>query len=287
VLCEYKKPFVLLEIVRVSFARDIVNFLLVQLAMWVAFSIASSALYLRTAEATHDENADAAAFFKQFLYLSVGVDPSFELADAGARPFAGSYLILIFGLLEVIVMLNLLIAMLASTFEAVTERAGGDFEMYRAQRIIDNKCKPASAAPVYLAELAPRLVGAAVRACTRRTWSTPSPLGWRRRPCFHWERADWVPDPDDASAASDAIDEMRKTLHGGWRTSVKAAKAAVEHAGRSHDNAVATRDGVQKIVRAEVGDVRAEVGDVRAEVGEMRGKLEGIESKLDALLARA
>ena len=96
-----------------------------------------------------------------------------------------------------------------------------------------------------------------------------------------------MPDPDDANAASHAIDEMRKTLHGGWRTSVKAAKAAVERAARSHDNAVATRDGVQKIVRAEVGDVRAEVGDVRAEVGEMRGKLEGIESKLDALLARA
>ena len=215
--------------------------------------------------------------------------------------------------------LNLLIAMLASTFEAVTERAGGDFEMYRAQRIIDNKCKPASAAPLYLAELAPRLVGAAVRACTRRTWSTPSPLGWRRRPCFHWERTDWVPDPedddaardaiddtqptwvpdpDDAEAASRAIDEMRKSLHGGWRTGVKAAKAAVERAGRSHDNAVATRDGVQKIVRAEVGDVRAEVGDVRAdvraEVGELRRNLEGklkdleskLESKLDALLAR-
>ena len=77
----------------------------------------------------------------------------------------------------------------------------------------------------------------------------------------------------------------------GWkRTSVKVAKAAVERAGRSQDNAVATRDGVQKIVRAEVGDVRAEVGDVRAEVGEMRGNFEGklkdLESKLDALLAR-
>ena len=141
----------------------------------------------------------------------------------------------------------------------MTERAGGDFERYKAQRIVDNRCKPASASPLYLLELAPRLLGAAVRACTRRTWATPSPLGWRRRPNFEWERPDWAPDADDAEAARRAIDEMRKTLHGGWRTSVKAAKAAVERAGRSHDNAVATRDGVQKIVRAEVGEVREEV----------------------------
>ena len=57
----------------------------------------------------------------------------------------------------------------------------------------------------------------------------------------------------------------------------------MERAGRSHDNAVATRDGVQKIVRAEVGDVRAEVGEMRRN---LEGKLKDLESKLDALLAR-
>ena len=65
VLTEYKKPFVLLEIVRVSFARDIVNFLLVQLAMWLSFSLATTALYVHSDGESSDSNAGMGDFFSR------------------------------------------------------------------------------------------------------------------------------------------------------------------------------------------------------------------------------
>ena len=84
-----------------------------------------------------DHLLDLRVLAEQFLYISVGVDPSFELADAGARPFAGSWMILTFGLLEVIVMLNLLIAIISNTFERVnTSRKGIDYQVKAAKLLL-------------------------------------------------------------------------------------------------------------------------------------------------------
>ena len=55
----------MLEVVRVSFARDIVNFLLVQLAMWLSFSLATTALYVHSDGESSDSNAGIGDFFSR------------------------------------------------------------------------------------------------------------------------------------------------------------------------------------------------------------------------------
>ena len=121
---EWEAPAILTQIIKNSIAEDITSFLVVLACAMVACGVAASALnsridcedgcYLK--QEFQDEWGEWSSVYyvvAQFLWPVVGVatdELGFEAADAGKRGARGAIMMLTFGTLVLLVMLNLLIA---------------------------------------------------------------------------------------------------------------------------------------------------------------------------------
>jgi hypothetical protein len=202
-LKEYESTAVLLQIIQNSIDKDIIRFLYVQLAIWFAFGAAARSLYMIQDGDEEIPGPTIVDFIlKQFIWPVAGVDDvGFTGVSAGERPLAGAVLMFTFGILVVLVMMNLLIAMMGDTYEEANENATLNVRAYEAQRIIDMQRKPRMPPPVYVIEKAPLSLGWILHKCglikgEGVTWHLPfGPSGWpSEEQFFKWERPEWKPD---------------------------------------------------------------------------------------------
>ena len=121
---EWEAPAILTQIIKNSIAEDITSFLVVLACAMVACGVAASALnsHINCERNIHDcyleqdewgEWSSMHYVAAQFIWPVVGVatdELGFEAADAGKRGARGAIMMLTFGTLVLLVMLNLLIA---------------------------------------------------------------------------------------------------------------------------------------------------------------------------------
>ena len=187
--------------------------------------------------------------------------------------------------------LNLLIAIMSSTYEAALDIATVEFKVYKVSRIVELKRLPRLPGPYYFIECALFIpLGMLLRLCGKRPadyTSSRSPLaalldaGWRDRPAFKWEKPKWKPKPEILKVAKEALEEAKQDLRGGWESTTKAARAYVRRMQQRRGGGIATSKGVHAIVKVEVGAVHAALD---AKHAALSAKVASVENKLDAIM---
>ena len=134
IIGEYANTGVLLAIAKKSFLNDFVTFLLVLLVLLISFGIGASSLYSKLQASCNDDGpcllegpagdlSFGSFILAQFIWPLIGIDDvnldGRLTVSAGDRPVYGPLFMTVFGVLCVVVMLNILIAMLSSTCACV------------------------------------------------------------------------------------------------------------------------------------------------------------------------
>jgi len=241
----------------------------------------------------------------QFIWPLSGGDYNFGMDDVDVgeeRPTAGSTFMFVFGFAVDLLMLNMLIAMMSSTYEAAMEVASLNFKVYKAKRVMTYRQAPRL--PPYLYCFT--LIGGSLGWIVRRVGvidRTRYPLRafWDQRPSFFFDdpKTKWRPREEDIRAADKAMATAFSELKGaGYEVSVKAAKMKNKRSSQGRDG-VATRESVNYIVRANVGEAQEETNarlsrieeemnarssEMNARSSETNSRLSRIENHLDALV---
>ena len=291
--------------------------------MWGAYWIASMALFAETICIDADENPSPACFrtgdFGTATLFAVadmlfpvfdteaadGPDEDWDLFEAGlekpaigTRTSSGAVLMVLFGGVIMLVMLNLLIAIMSSTYEAALDVATVQYKVYKVRRVVEYRCAPRLPGPFYILEcIFYILPGRMLRKLGKcKSENSLTNAGWCNRTAFKWEKPSWKPEPEMIVAAQAALEEAKGDLKGGWESSTKAARAAVRRMQQRKGGGVATTKGVHAIVKVEVGEVHAaldaDVAALDAKVGEVHSALDAkvdakvaaLEHKLDAIM---
>ncbi len=212
-----------------------------------------------------------------------GVYTSLESDQSVGRPI----LLALGGFVVSLLLLNMLIAMMTSTFEAESEYASEAFKAYKFQRAIFWRQAPHLPPTLYALEHAGLLVGWLLRRIGV-VRSLPD-SGWRARPAFEWERSasgvrfgDEICAPPESEHASnkatEAVAVARAQLLEGWdATTWRFSQARVTSMLARRDG-MATRDSIRHIVHAHIGASEQRVGErigaLEERVGERIGALE-------------
>lgn len=297
-LAEYEAPAVLLCAVREIVAVDIVRFSAVIVFILFAFGMSATGLY--SAVRCDDDGVESSCFIKQkeyawtyvrksFVWNLVGIEPSnlnFEdPVDPAERPIPGALLMFAYGFVFMIVMLNLLIAMMSSTFEAVVQQSTVDFKVHKAQRIVAARQSPRLPGQLYSGVFLAVVLGKIVRWCRPYKRDFPLEVGWCRRAAFSWEQKTYEPEGKAQEAAEQALITTRDHLQGGWETTLNSAKAHVKRMMRQRDG-IATRESVNYITRANMGDIGRRVGELEEKIDSLKSELHGRRDREEEILAK-
>lgn len=180
-----------------------------------------------------------------------------------------------FGIIVMVVMLNLLIAIMSSTYESALDIATVEFNVYKIRRIVELRQAPRLPAPFYFIECIVYIpLGWLFKYITPKKWQGMTGFtdgqilvwgyrhlpffdaGWSdKRPAFKWESPTWTPEPEILDAAKAALATTKEDLRGGWESTTKAARAAVRRMKKRKGGGIATSKGVHAIVKVEVGAV--------------------------------
>ena len=199
----------------------------------------------------------------------------------------------VFGTVVVVVMLNVLIAMLSSTYEGVMETASVAFQKYNAERVIHLRSMPRCPPCVFLYERFLRTIGWFLRTIgvmsansERLALSGVRGIGWCARPGFEWEWANFKPDPKSVESAERAIEAARRQLCSiPGVTATAKLKAAGTRLRRMRDqkDGNATRRNVENIVLAVVGE---EFKTMNTRINALEDKLGGLDSKVNTTISK-
>ena len=213
-------------------------------------------------------------------------DTGVEKPTIMTRTSSGVILMWFFGSVIMLVMLNLLIAIMSSTYEAALDNATVQFKVYKVRRIVEYRRAPRFPGPFYFMEIALYLpLGWMMRKLGKCKGEDSWPFvdaGWSTRSAFTWDKPEWKPEPEMLEAAKAALATAKDDLRGGWESTTKAAKASVRRMQQRHGGGVATSKGVHSIIKVEVGEVHAALDAKHVELNTaLNTKVAALENKLD------
>ena len=223
-------------------------------------------------------------------------DTGVEKPTIMTRTSSGVILMWFFGSVIMLVMLNLLIAIMSSTYEAALDNATVQFKVYKVRRIVEYRRAPRFPGPFYFMEIALYLpLGWMMRKLGKCKGEDSWPFvdaGWSTRSAFTWDKPEWKPEPEMLEEAKAALATAKDDLRGGWESSTKAAKASVRRMQQRHGGGVATSKGVHAIIKVEVGEVHAALDATRTALDEkhaalsnsLNTKVAALDKKLDAIM---
>merc|ERR1712185_270440 len=240
------------DVVRVFFVFSMVVF---------AFSAAAATLTLQIDPETDKltfENTIADFMFLTLIWPLVEMFPwdlGHSQPPAGERGISGAVLMFSYGTVVPLIGQNLLIAMLATTYQKMLDEAIIDMKVEKFHRVV--RCADAPLLPCQLVLLEYTAMGIG-RALHGAEFVNG---GWQKRPAFPWERKGFKPAPGALDRVREAQRLARIELLGKEEVTVADAKEGVRRmSSNRHDReAQPSAQTVRHIVKAEVSDLRAEV----------------------------